>query len=190
MPKTVNVYDFDKTIYPGDSMVDFYIYNVLRNPLLLRFLPSQLWHITKFGLGREDRTTVKTNFFRYLKGVKGLSFKVDMFWDARLSKLEGWYTKKDHSSDVILTASPEFLIARVAKELGVSKLIATKMDPATGKITGQNCYGEEKVRRLQAELPGVKVAEAYGDRDSDLPVLRLAEKPFLVQHGNVTNLKI
>lgn len=188
MPKTISIFDFDKTIYPGDSMIDFYLYNVVRNPLLLRFLPGQLWHIAQFGLGREDRTAVKTNFFRYLKGVRNLPLKVDLFWNKRLNRLQSWYTKKDHSNDVILTASPEFLIAPVAKELG-AKLIATKMDPATGQIIGKNCYGEEKVRRLKAELPDAKVTEAYGDRDSDLPVLRLADKPFLVQRGKVTNLK-
>ena len=38
----MNVYDWDKTIYPKDSTAEFYLYNVKKDLMLLRFLPKQL----------------------------------------------------------------------------------------------------------------------------------------------------
>ena len=34
----MNVYDFDNTIYDGESVFDFYLYSVRRQPKLIRYL--------------------------------------------------------------------------------------------------------------------------------------------------------
>ena len=39
----MNGYDFDKTIYDGDSTIDFYIYSLKRNITLIRYLPIQVY---------------------------------------------------------------------------------------------------------------------------------------------------
>ena len=39
----MNVYDFDKTIYNHDSTAQFYLYLLVRNPLLCRYWPKQLY---------------------------------------------------------------------------------------------------------------------------------------------------
>ena len=46
----MNVYDFDKTIYLDDSSVDFYKFNLKRNPKLIKFWPRQ----SKAALDYED----------------------------------------------------------------------------------------------------------------------------------------
>ena len=38
----MNVYDFDKTIYRGDSTKDFYFFLLRRHPVLIRYLPKQI----------------------------------------------------------------------------------------------------------------------------------------------------
>ena len=45
---------------------------------------------------------------------------------------------------MIISASPEFLIAPIANQLGV-RYIASKLNPETGTYDGLNCYGDEKV---------------------------------------------
>ena len=37
----MNVYDFDGTIYDGDSTVDFFLHALKRNPSVLLHLPKQ-----------------------------------------------------------------------------------------------------------------------------------------------------
>ena len=39
----MNVYDFDKTIYDGDASLDFWKYSVKRQPLLVFYLPYQVF---------------------------------------------------------------------------------------------------------------------------------------------------
>lgn len=188
MSKPVKVYDFDNTIYDGDSMFDFYLFNLKKQPSLIRYLSFQSFHSALFLCGLEDRTRAKTNFFSYLKGIRDVDARVSEFWNQNYSKLKSWYRETDHSSDVILTASPEFLIKPVAEKLGAAKLIATIMDSKTGAINGQNCYGAEKVARLKLELADHDIDEAYGDRESDMPVLKLARNAFLVTGDKVEQI--
>ena len=47
----INVYDFDKTIYDGDSSIDFYKYCLKNNKKVLLQLPVQLWALILYILG-------------------------------------------------------------------------------------------------------------------------------------------
>jgi phosphatidylglycerophosphatase C len=83
---------------------------------------------------------------------------------------------------VIVTASPETLVAPIARGLGADLLIGTRLafDSAgrvTGGFDGANCRGPEKVRRLQAAFgEDVRLEAAYGDTDGDREMLALAEE--------------
>ncbi len=83
---------------------------------------------------------------------------------------------------VIVTASPETLVAPIARGLGAELLIATKLafDAAgrvTGDLDGANCRGPEKARRLREAFgDDVRLEAAYGDTDGDKEMLTLAEE--------------
>ena len=59
-------------------------------------------------------------------------------------------------------------------------MIASKVDKKTGKYTGLNCYGNEKVIRLNSEIPNTQIKEFYSDSFSDEPLAKLAEKSYIV----------
>ncbi len=61
----MNVYDFDGTIYRGDSTIDFYFYALKKQPALVKFLPLQLSGIIFHLCGKIDRTQMKERFFRF-----------------------------------------------------------------------------------------------------------------------------
>ena len=65
-------------------------------------------------------------------------------------------------------------------------LMGTKMDEKTGKITGENCRGEEKVRRFKKEYQSTSIDEFYSDSKSDTPLKELARKAFLVNKNQLT----
>ena len=44
----MNVYDFDKTIYDGDSTADFYIFSLKRHKKILLLAPSLIGAFLKF----------------------------------------------------------------------------------------------------------------------------------------------
>ncbi len=83
---------------------------------------------------------------------------------------------------IIVTASPDFLVAPFARGLGADTLIASALafddsDRATGALLGPNCRGKEKVKRLQDVFgPDVRLAAAYGDTSGDRDMLKIADE--------------
>ena len=51
----INVYDFDKTIYDGDSTIDFYLYCLNRNKTLIFMLPTQLYGMLLYILKVKEK---------------------------------------------------------------------------------------------------------------------------------------
>ncbi len=176
---TIDVYDFDHTIYYGDSSLDFYFFCIRNKPSLLKYLPYQFWHTLLFIAKLEPRTRFKSDFFIFLRDIDTASY-VNRFWDGHSKKVKSWYIKGDHSKDVIISASPDFLLRPLCDELQTRALIATKMNSRDGKIEGNNCRGKEKVRRLHEEIKNPTVRKVYSDSVSDMPILSLAEEPYIV----------
>ena len=102
----MNVYDFDKTIYPNDSATDFFWFCVRRHPFALLVLPAAaltaLAHLGKPGL----RGAVKERIYAFLRHVPDVSAAVSAFWDEKLGKIYPWYLARRREDDVILSASP------------------------------------------------------------------------------------
>jgi phosphatidylglycerophosphatase C len=184
---TIDVYDFDKTIYDGDASRDFLVFCLRTQPAAWREVPLQIWAAVLFALGQLPRDRFKERSFAVLRRLPDPAVAVDEFWRRHRRKLAPWYTRQCKESDVIISASPEFLLAPVIAELG-GVLIGTRMDPNTGLIDGDNCRGEEKVRRLRAAQPDAVVDRAYSDSLTDLPILRLARRPYIVRKGVATLL--
>ena len=59
----MNVYDFDGTIYEGDSTVDFFLYALKNRPSVLRYLPKQICGFILYAAKRIDKTKLKEYFF-------------------------------------------------------------------------------------------------------------------------------
>ncbi len=187
--KKLNVYDFDHTIYHGDCMFDFYFFCIMQKPTLLRYLPYQCWSAALFVLRIKTRTALKSSFFVFLNGIEDIDSLVNSFWDQHIDRIKQWYLVQKKSTDVIVTASPYFLVRPVLEQLDIKALIATNMDVKTGKITGKNCRGTEKLKRFKSELPNVIINKMYSDSLSDLPLLRLAQSPIIVLGSRMFELE-
>ena len=82
---------------------------------------------------------------------------------------------------IIASASPEFELRWIAKELGADDLICTRCDEKTGRLIGQNCKSDEKIRRIREKYGEVSIRSMYTDSlRADGPLLKLAENRFLV----------
>lgn len=184
----MNVYDFDGTIYNGDSTVDFFLYVLKRKPSLIRYAPKQLWGFILYGVKRISKTKLKEYFFSFLPSIntEGLA---ESFWDQNQHKIFDWYRNQQKRDDIVISASPEFLLSPICKRLAISRLLASEVDPQTGTFTGTNCHGPEKVRRLESEYSVTHIDHFYSDSRSDLPLANIAGKAFLVKHGVVSEWK-
>lgn len=179
---SVDVYDFDKTIYDGDSTLDFWYFCLRHSYKIALHLPKTLWYFVKYLLGFSSKTRFKEVFFEFLKDTPDIDAMVLRFWEASDRNIKAWFHAEKHENSLIISASPEFLLPPVAKKLGV-RLIASKVEKTTGSFLGENCYGEEKCRRLDQEFSRIRVCSFYSDSRSDTPLAKRAEHPFMVS-GN------
>lgn len=182
----MNVYDFDGTIYRGDSTIEFYLYCLVRRPFIARYWPGQFRAMWRYKTGRCDKTKMKEDFFSFLRGIKDIGREVESFWKYHKRKLDSWYIQVKKPTDVIISASPEFLLRPICRELGIKNLIASQVDGASGIFAGDNCYGEEKVRRFQNIWKDEKIDAFYSDSESDLPMAKLAVKAYMKKKGKFT----
>ena len=176
----MNVFDFDETIYEGDSTRDFVFWCLKRHPKTLLSVPKT--GIAAFGyyvchIG--TKTQFKERMYGFLKGVDTES-EVEQFWSEKLSGVKAFYLQIHNDDDVIISASPEFLLKPLEKKLGIT-VITSKVDPHTGKYTGVNCYYDEKVRRFYEHYPNGEIDDFYSDSYSDEPLARLAKRAFIVE---------
>ena len=181
----MNVYDFDKTIYDGDSTLDFYFFSLKKSPMLIRFLPIQIIGFIKYMFGMYSKLQFKEKFYSFLKGIKDVDSMVELFWNENQDKIKDWYLKSKEESDVIISASPEFLLNNICRRIGIKHLIASEVNKNTGICEGENCYGEEKVLRFKKYFEKGEIKKFYSDSLSDAPISLMASERYIVTGNNI-----
>ncbi len=181
----MNAYDFDKTIYDGDCTFDFFLHCFLRFSGVRRYSLSLIGPGILFLAHRLDKTLWKQVFFGFLARVPEVELEVLLFWDRNERFIKPLYHRRKRPDDMILSASPEFLLWPIVSRLGLTALIASRVDPHTGKYAGLNCHGEEKLKRLRAEMPGARIDQFYSDSKSDAPLAKTAKRAYLVKGAKI-----
>ena len=177
----MNVYDFDKTIYHVDSTTDFVLYAMRKYPPVLIYLPKILVNLALFGLKLKERGKAKESilsFFRILPDAEGL---IEKYWDSHMNGFHKWYLAQKRADDVISSASPDIIVAPACRRLGLTNVIATKMDPETAKFLTPNNHDKQKVTTFREAFGDAVIDEFYSDSRSDDPLAQLAKKSFLVK---------
>ncbi len=180
----MNVYDFDKTIYPADSASHFWQFCVRRHPAAFLSLFRAVPPAAKLLRGEVARGELKQAMFSCLRFTADPLAEAEAFWDSHIDRIFPWYLAQRRSDDLVISASPAFLISAACRRLDI-RCLATEMDPATGRLLSPNCYGEEKPVRFRAAFREAHVDEFYSDSFSDSPMMRLADQAFLVKKGKV-----
>ncbi len=182
----IYVYDFDKTIYDGDVTYDFYKYCLKKSWKVRGYFFVQIWAVFKYLLGFCKWTQMKAKMLGYFQKLDDIDSMIDQFWSEHKHKIKKWYLDKDHAHDVIISASPDILLKTICYDyLKVKLLIGTKADKKTGKIAGKNCYGNQKVERLNQEINSYNIVEFYSDSLSDAPLAQMAKKSYVVDKDDL-----
>lgn len=176
-----NVYDFDKTIYQRDSTLDFYLFCIKKQPGILAEIPTLLFWSILFLFQRSSKTAFKEKFYRFLRHLDSVDDLVAEFWKINRDRIADFYLRGHRDNDIVISASPEFLLEPICRELNIPTLIASRVDKCTGLYSGENCWGDEKLRRFREELGQASIGEFYSDSLSDAPLAGIAEKAFLVR---------
>ena len=178
----MNIYDFDDTIFRGDSSVNFIKYSLIRHPLLV------IWSFIKAGVEgikylfkKSDFGLVKSELFSFVKFIKNLEEYMEKFVLRNQKNIKNFYLEQKREDDVVISASFEFIVRPFCEKLGIKYIIATKYDTKKGCIIGKNCKGKEKIVRFNEIFTKPKVNEAYSDSLSDIPMFKIAKKAYLVK---------
>lgn len=179
----MNVYDFDKTIYDGDSTTNFYLFCLKKRPWIAFGLFRVIIPFAAYLFGKGTKTAFKEQIYKgFLPKIKDKREEyLAEFWKKNFSKIKKFYLDTQKDDDIIISASPLFVVKPCTDKLGIKHLYASDVHPDTGVYDGINCHGEEKVRRF--ELAGFKredIDEFYSDSLSDTPLAKISKKAFIV----------
>ena len=178
----MNVYDFDKTVFLHESSSMFFLFCVKKRPKALLNLPRAGLYGFLCALRLCSLTRFKEVFHGYLRYVPDAEILAEAFWDIHQRDIPNWLPPLLPEGGLVISASPEFLIAPMCRRLGLSWM-GTRMDIHTGHIDGENCRGSEKPRRFRERYPDAPVDVFYSDSLADSPMAALSRAAWLV-HGH------
>lgn len=194
---SIVIFDLDGTITRHDTYVRFLLFSIYQQPLKILQLPMLAIDVLRHKLGRQTNTWLKKRFLRaVLAGQnrdiiikRGHSFS--RYVASKGVRQDAIAIIKSHQELghdlVLLSASLDIYVELLGKLLGFKYIICTRTtwdnDVLASELDGGNCYGETKIQRLKiwlADRPGSSIRVAYGDHESDFPLLRLAQRGVVV----------
>lgn len=185
----IDVYDFDGTIYDGDSTADFVLFALRRHPKMIASLPRVAGAALLLAIKKYNLTQFKTVLFGEMSRRFSLEEEAAAFWQDMNTrkKLGPWFFDTPRDLPIVIaSASPEFELIHAAKILGVKTLIGTRCDMKTGALHGKNCKGAEKIERIREVMGDYEVRAMYtDDAKADGPLLAIAKEKYIVTHGKV-----
>jgi phosphatidylglycerophosphatase C len=192
MKKRIAFFDFDGTITTKDTLLEIIKYQKGSFSFYLGFLLCSPF-LVLYKLKIISNQAAKEITLRWFFGRMPLAVfeqRCNAFEEEKLPALirgkalsEIEKLKAANADIVIVSASAENWIRQWCSRHQL-QLIATKLeirhDRITGKIEGNNCHGQEKVRRIvsQYDLSQYDEVYCYGDTKGDKPMLGLATFGF------------
>jgi HAD superfamily hydrolase (TIGR01490 family) len=190
--RKIAFFDFDGTITTKDTLLEIIKFQKGAIAFYTGFMLHSPWLVAyKAGLLRNDlaKQKILRYFFRDMP-LPEFQQRCDAFARLKLpgllrpGALEEIESLKSRGFGIVLvSASAGNWIRGWAEPLGfemISTTLEVKDGRLTGNIEGQNCHGEEKVRRIRNRwnLADFDEILAYGDSQGDKPMLALATRSF------------
>jgi phosphatidylglycerophosphatase C len=189
--KHLVLFDFDGTLTREDTLFAFirFYHGTLRFLLGFAWLsPVMMLYMTKLIRNDRAKEIVLKHFFGNVPvtqlRTKGIEFATTviptLLRDQGLALLRD-YKQKEYDIAVV-SASPEDWVGPWCAQWQI-RCLATQLEVrdnvVSGKIKGQNCFGEEKARRIREayDLANYDSIIAYGDSRGDREMLALATDP-------------
>ncbi len=175
----MNVYDFDGTIYYTNCTVSFFIWCALRHPkLCFTYAPKTAVYALLYKTGKIPKYKAILQLYTFLGMIDDFDEQIEKYWDKHEKRISAWYLAQKKPDDLIISASPDCIIAPVARRLGVNH-IASEYDREYNVLLNNLMFAKEKARYIFDH--GFPVIDNfYSDSLSDTPIALCAEKAFLI----------
>lgn len=190
----VAAFDFDGTLTYRDSLLPFAIF--IRGKLKSTFnvtlaLPYLLGFILHIVPRQKAKEALLRQFFKgeHIETLRkwGQEFAlrgIPLLLNPKAMERFLWHKKQGHRC-IVVSASIDIYLNPWAYHAGFNDVLGSRIEVGddntfTGKLVGLNCWGPEKVRRIE-QLLGPKsnyVLYAYGDSRGDKEMLELADYAY------------
>lgn len=189
--RQVVVFDFDGTLTRKDSFLQFIAFVHGRRHLYVGMLQNAHW-IAAYFLRIISNERLKQHIFgHFFRGMAyetfcqhGHAFAAEIDQMARPAIVEQLrrHVAAGHTVMVVSASIREWLLPWCERQ-GVPTVISTEVEVSpdgmlTGRFSTKNCYGPEKVARLQRSeaLPTTYQLTVYGDSRGDKDIMALADE--------------
>ncbi len=187
-------FDLDRTLIKGFSAKEFFQSRVFSGKMSRREIVSQFAGVLVYARGKGNFAGLAAVS---AKGVRGVDESVfvqvgeevyhknlaeTIFPEARA--MVAAHLAKGHTVAIISAATP-YQVNPIARDLGITEVMCTRMEVEDGKFTGNiiepACWGEGKAyaARQLAEKHNLDLAKSffYTDSAEDLPLLEIVGNP-------------
>lgn len=190
--ENVNVYDFDNTIYDGETLVDFILYYIKTDRKIWKYVPKLIIIAIKDALHLftvEQAIEAYASFLEgYYVNLGDTTQNVIKFWDKNEKKIKPWYAKVQKESDIIVSGSTDFILDEIMKRMGIKHYIGSSIDKKTGKFI-RLCFLENKVKAFYEIYPEKHIENFYTDSMNDKAMMDIADNVYLVKKNKITKIK-
>lgn len=190
--KKVNVYDFDNTIYDGETLIDYILYYVRHDIKIWKYLPKLVVIAFKDML---HLFTVDEAIKAYASFLEGYYVTLDNpaeniidFWNKNEKKIKPWYSKVKKDDDIIVSGTLDFILEEASKRVGFKNFVGSSIDSSTGKFINI-CFLENKVKLFREYFPDTEIENFYTDSMNDKAMMDISENVYLVKKDKITKIK-
>jgi phosphoserine phosphatase len=190
----MNVWDFDNTIYDGESGMSMLRFFLRRKPSLLRHLPRVALGVVRYKTGRLQAEKVAEQvgdllaIFLTKAGSGDTAADMREFWDAHEHRIRPLYRQLQQPDDVIVSAGPEQSLREICGRLGVKHYMGSMVNEQTKRLDFV-CYRDNKVKAFRARFPDAVIENFYSDSMDDKPMMDIAQRVFLVEKSKLRQIK-
>jgi phosphatidylglycerophosphatase C len=187
--KTLALFDFDGTLYKKDSLLEFTKFSKGKlNFYIGLFMISQYLIGFKWGIISNEKAKQKfikhffknTNYNDFTRKCNDFALqKINTHLNEKIYEQFINHLKLNHTVYIVTASIPEW-IEPWSKQFSVP-VIGTQIEIENNKITGgfvsKNCYGIEKVNRINSvlNLNEFESIIVYGAGKGDVEMLKLAK---------------
>lgn len=189
----MRVFDFDNTIYNGESALDFFIYYLKKFPFqVAKYIPEFARGVIKYKRGSlsidEALQSYSSIFKDCCRRFDDIPAEIERFWDKNAHNVKQFYLDMKQPDDVILSASPEVVLKVICSRIGVKNVIGSQLDIEKGEIHSI-CYRENKIGRFKEHYPDTVIDEFYTDSFNDKPFMDISNDVYLVKKNKIKKIK-
>lgn len=188
----VNVFDFDNTIYDGETLVDFVLYYMKRDLRIWKYVPKLCLIAVKDALHLFTVEQAVKEYASFLEGyytkLGDVSQDVVDFWNKNEKKIKPWYEKVRTENDIVVSGSTDFILDEIMKRMGIKNYVGSSIDKTTGKFE-RLCFLENKVKIFNELYPDSHIVNFYTDSMNDKAMMDISDNVYFVKKNKITKIK-